>query len=278
MKSTLKILALGGLLLAAGNSLIAGPSKEVMPPPLEPITPAKDWEVRVTVPGWLASIDGDIGVLGRTVDASTDFKDIADELDLVLALAVDVRVHRFLFAIDGQYTEVSVSAEPEGFARALFKNATLDIKQGIVEAYFGYRIIDTESFDWDLLGGARYNHYEAELTLDGTERRNPRTGREFALTRNRSASTKQDWVDPLVATRVTYHFTPAISVIASGDIGGFGAASDLTWEAYGGLRADVTRNIYLEAGYRHQATDYTHGGFIYDTALDGPQIILGLRF
>ena len=275
MKTTLPVSLLFCTVLTA--SAVAG-LKEVAPPPPLEAPPEKNWEVRVTVPGWLAGIGGEMGVLGRTVNADTSFDEILDELDMILALAVDVRVDRFLFAADGLYSEVSVSAEPTGFARKLFKNATLDIKQGIFEAYFGYRVIQSESFDWDLLGGLRYNYYELELTLDGTERHSPRTGRELALTRDRTVGTTEEWVDPLIATRLAYHFTPAISLIVSGDIGGFDVGSELTWQAYGGLRADIARNFYLEAGYRHQKTDYTNGGFTDDAALTGPQLILGLRF
>lgn len=257
----------------------AGPAKEVAPPPdVVETTAEKDWELRVNVPGWLASIEGESGVLGRTVDADTPFDELIDEIDMIFALAVDFRYDRFLFLADGSYSEVSYSAEPTGIAGLLFDNATVDMKAGMLEAYLGYRVVDGDTVDWDLFAGLRYNYSKLTITLDGTERRSPRTDEELALTRDRAGSAEHEWVDPLVATRLTWHFTPAVSLILSGDIGGFGISSDLTWQAYGALRADITRSLYLEGGYRHLKTDYQAGGFTQDTAMTGPQIILGLRF
>lgn len=277
MTSKSKHLHFAALFLAGAPLLHAGPVKEVAPPPMEQAS-EKNWELRVTVPGWLASLEGESGVLGRTVDVDTPFDELIDEIDMIFALAVDFRYERLLFAADGSYSEVSYSAEPTGVAGLLFNNATVDMKAGMFEAYLGYRVVDTEAVDWDIFAGLRYNYSELTITLDGTERRSPRTGRELALTRDRKGSAEHEWVDPLVATRLIWYFTPAVSLILAGDIGGFEVSSDLTWQAYAALRADVTRSLYLEAGYRHQKTDYTDGGFIMDTAMTGPQIILGLRF
>lgn len=85
----------------------------------------------------------------------------------------------------------------------------------------------------------------------------------------------QSWVDPFVGFRGRYNLTDDLYVAARGDIGGFGVASDLTWNAFASLGYQWTRTFSTEVGYRHFAVDYSDGGFVYDTAMSG--IYLGLN-
>lgn len=63
---------------------------------------------------------------------------------------------------------------------------------------------------------------------------------------------------------------------AAGDIGGFGAASDLTWQAMAGFGWRFSENGGAFLGYRAIGTDYEDGGFTYDMVVHGP--LLGLEF
>jgi DNA-binding transcriptional regulator YiaG len=84
----------------------------------------------------------------------------------------------------------------------------------------------------------------------------------------------QSWVDPFVGFRGRYDLTDNLYVAARGDIGGFGVASDLTWNAFAALGYQWSRSFSTELGYRHLAVDYSDGGFIYDAEMSG--IYLGL--
>jgi len=74
------------------------------------------------------------------------------------------------------------------------------------------------------------------------------------------------------------HVWKPISLWAKGDIGGFGAASDLAWQVQGGLEIQVTRSLYSAIGWRYMKYDYTSGGFSNQTNLNGPYIETGIKF
>ncbi len=68
------------------------------------------------------------------------------------------------------------------------------------------------------------------------------------------------------------------TLYAKGDIGGFGAASDFTWQIGGGLEFQITRWLYSDVGWRYLKYDYTSGGFTNKTELNGPFIEMGVSF
>ena len=88
----------------------------------------------------------------------------------------------------------------------------------------------------------------------------------------------EDWWDPYVGLRGRYNISKAWYLTAKGDIGGFGVGSDLTWQLSGALGCQVTRSIFVEAGYRYLYTDYNKNGFVYDVTQSGVQITAGITF
>jgi len=67
---------------------------------------------------------------------------------------------------------------------------------------------------------------------------------------------------------------------AESDVGGFGIGSDIAVQVYAALGCQITRNIFSEVGYRYYYDDYRDesSGFLYQLALHGAQITLGLKF
>ena len=88
----------------------------------------------------------------------------------------------------------------------------------------------------------------------------------------------EDWWDPYVGLRGRYNISKAFYLTAKGDIGGFGVGSDLTWQLSGALGCQVTRSIFVEAGYRYLYTDYNKSGFVYDVTQSGVEITTGITF
>jgi hypothetical protein len=91
-----------------------------------------------------------------------------------------------------------------------------------------------------------------------------------------------DWVDPVVGVRWIPQISDSCHVILKGDIGGFGIASDFTWNLQGGFVWDATDYLSLVFQYRAVSVDYSTGTvgtperFAYDTITHGP--LLGLAF
>ena len=64
-----------------------------------------------------------------------------------------------------------------------------------------------------------------------------------------------DWVDPLVGLRWMPQISDSWHVILKGDIGGFGVASDFTWNLQGGLMWDATD--YLSLVFQYLITSWS---------------------
>jgi len=86
----------------------------------------------------------------------------------------------------------------------------------------GYRVVDTPEFTLDALGGARFLHISNDVKL---------TAGLGGLSGSVSHDESFSWLDPLVGARAFIPITEKLSVQAQVDVGGFGAASDLTWSA-----------------------------------------------
>jgi hypothetical protein len=93
-----------------------------------------------------------------------------------------------------------------------------------------------------------------------------------------SASLNERWLDPYIGFAARYNLSKAFYLTGKADIGGFGIGSEITWQGYGALGCQITRSIFMEAGYRYLYTVYNHGGFVYDVTQSGAQITAGIVF
>ena len=239
-------------------------SKETVAPPVEQkCEPPADTEFRVGLPGWISGLSGDFGVRGTIADVDVAFKDILKRIDMIAAGDIYYRYHRWEFFADGLYLRIADDADLRG---VLFGNAHIAIKSAFAEAFVGYRLINCQQGYLSLNAGFRYNYMSGDFKLNGV----------VAATRQTDGDTS--WVDPVVGFSGRAHVWKPISLWARVNIGGFGAASDLTWQAMGGVEIQVTRRIYSQIGWAYLKNDYTSGGFTDKTALNGPFIETGISF
>jgi hypothetical protein len=63
-----------------------------------------------------------------------------------------------------------------------------------------------------------------------------------------------------------------------GDIGGFGAGSDLSWQVFGGIGVQAARWCDLQVGYRALGFDYQSGRANQDITTHGPIIGATIHF
>ena len=95
---------------------------------------------------------------------------------------------------------------------------------------------------------------------------------------DRRVSRLDDWWDPYVGVRGRYNLSDKYYLSGKADIGGFGAGSDLSWQAEVAFGTMVTQNIFSEVGYRALGVDYNHDGLHMDTVTHGVQLTLGINF
>jgi hypothetical protein len=86
------------------------------------------------------------------------------------------------------------------------------------------------------------------------------------------------WVDPIIGLRTQINFTRWLFLALQGDVGGFGAGSQIAWFASGSIGINFTRNLFAEMGYRYFFMDYEKNGLTYDAAQSGLFMGIGVKF
>lgn len=251
--------------LSMVGSAIAGTTDE---PVVIPQSPPSDspWEFRITPYGWFTGLEGTMGRDPVLVDIDESFLDIAEVLKMAAALQMEVRHGQWGLMADGFYAALGSSVDARSPNSGSGK---LDLKQFLGEVDVAYRVHEDACSFIDLFAGARYNSLKLDVEIDAT---GPR-GNVNLFT---SDSADKDWADPLIGVRGRWNFGERWFVAGRGDIGGFGAASDFTWNVQGTVGYQFTDLFSMELGYRYFDTDYQDGDFIYDVAEHG--VFLGFNF
>jgi hypothetical protein len=179
-------------------------------------------------------------------------------------------------------------------------NAQLDYQEAIVQSGVFYEIAkwgDSASYTaLDVMGSARYWNQDVDLSLRvrGTLtaevqadfkrvgldfRRKVKGARAVAVAR----ASDLEWVDPVVGGRMRHQFASGSEFNLEGDVGGFGAGSEFSWQAVATYGFDV--NVFNTTmrsvlGYRALSVDYSQTGAHGRSGLDwiqhGP--VLGVAF
>jgi hypothetical protein len=92
-----------------------------------------------------------------------------------------------------------------------------------------------------------------------------------------------EWVDPVVGARIRHQIAPGKELRLVGDVGGFGAGSEFSWQAVATYGFDVNcfgTPLHTVIGYRALAVDFSEDGRFGKNALDvvqhGP--VMGVTF
>ena len=290
-----------GILLAGTEPLTTDGkdySKEVVPVEKSWCETPSLWEIRIGAPGWLAGISGDSGVKGLEANSDVKFEQILKHLThFPIALSINARYRRWEFWVDGQYIEVGTHATLPGL---LFTDADVHIKNALAEGFVGYRLINCDNANLTLFAGARWTYLEGDLSIfDNGDARLVRLRELLGIRKRLDFSDSIGWVDPVVGMRGRVRIWKATKIFAEGDVGGFNANADTAYELQregrtivrksidstdwsyqlaGGLEFQLTRNIWLQTGWRYMKYDFQKNGFTDKNALNGPFIQLGVNF
>lgn len=226
-----------------------------------------DEHTQVIVTGYVfaSALDGRASVTSGLPPANIDlsFGDILEDLDFGLMSAVEVRRGKWGFVADFMYSKVSpsgsVPATPALGASLEQRNLTL---QGT--AY--YRVHEDANMTVDLGAGLRY------WSVDNSG--------SVGLVGGPAATFADDasWTDPVIAARMNSRLSGPWSVTLAADYGGFGVASDETWQLLGTLNWHKSDRVAFRAGYRVLSVDYEDDGFVYDVRMKGPVVGVTFRF
>lgn len=268
MKKTRVCPILAVTVVALSGSLAQGADiapLEEAPPPAAPIAAPSDWVFQVTPYVWAAGMEGDISPfrLAPTVHVEKSFSDILDDLNVAGFVNFWARNDRFVLSGDVMYVNITESATSRPLPIIGAIGADYDTAQFAATLQAGYRLYDMPQFTFDVLGGVRYWHVWNDLNVRVA-------GRTFAV------ESDFDWLDPVIGARAHLHLTDKFSILAQGDVGGFGVGSDSTWQVLATANYSFNDKLALSAGYKVMSVDYEDDGHVFDTTLSGP--VLGVTF
>jgi hypothetical protein len=205
---------------------------------------------------------GTVGALGRHVSVHASPGDILSHFDIGLMGAAELSRKRVLVPVDLIWIRLSDS-QALPFPGLSAVSADVRVGQFVLTPKIGYRIFDNEKLKIDALTGFRYWHLGEKLSFNPS-----------LLGINFSGS--QNWVDPLVGGRIQAPLSPKAEVTIAGDVGGWGAGSQLDYQAVGLLGYKLKPKLTLQVGYRYLHVDYRNDGATYDTTTSGA--LFGVTF
>ena len=271
----------------------------------EPAAPASKWEFSFTPYGWMINVDGDVTARGHTADINKNFFQIVDESDSLLAWMsyFEARRGRLALFTDVVWMDLGFPGKfrAQGSPLARFPdvvasvrgNAQLDYQSLIIQSGVAYEVARWQNAPgsytaFDVLGSARYWNQDVDvsLRLTGTVTAElERLGLKFKRSRSVAVASSNDleWVDPVVGGRVRHQIAPGKEVRLEGDVGGFGAGSEFSWQLVGVYGFDTTclgTPLHAVIGYRALSVDYSERGRYGKDGLDvvqhGP--VIGATF
>ena len=225
--------------------------------------PSDRWHYILTPYGWFAGFDGTVAAEQTpVVDVDAPYNDIVDDLDFGMSFSFEARKGLWGGLLDLSFVEMSRVAATSlpGY------RADVVTQTGFVNGAIAYQIFSETVKPLDVFAGARFwdvNH-DLHVTSEGQP--------------DRSGSSGGNWADPIVGVRFRPEFNRSWYGRALADVGGFGVASDMTYQLYGAVGYRFTELFSLSLGYRYLAVDYQSGEFVYDVRQQGALFGVGLTF
>ena len=259
MKKQIALLII--LATAASSVLTAGPVEPAPQP-----QPTEDaWSFSLSIYGWATSINGTISAGGRSADVDIAFKDVLKHLDMTFMAAAELRYERWGFMGDLIYARLHDDIAPP--AGIVFSSTHEVVKETIGTFALSYRVVDSKPAYLDLFAGARVYNFYSEIVL------RPNLGQQGF-----NADGTTTWADPIFGLRGRYYVSRAVFLNGYGDVGGFGAGSELSWQVLGAIGVQAARWCDVQLGYRALGFEYGSGNRKQEITTHGPIIGATIRF
>jgi hypothetical protein len=268
--------------------------------------PASGWTFTFTPYGWLTGINGNVTARGHSVDIDENFVQIAEKSDSLIALMgyFEARKGRFGFFADVVWADLGFPGSFDvkrsrlgRFTKDVLRvngRAQLDYEETIIQSGVAFEVAKWANAGrpgftaLDVMGSARYWNNEADVNLNvsgSLEVDVRRLGLQFRRNGSRAVARTGtlEWVDPVVGARLRHQTASGSDINLEGDVGGFGAGSEFSWQAVATYGFDV--NVFQTTmrsvvGYRALSVDYSedgrHGKNGIDWIQHGP--VLGVAF
>src|SRR5881398_1402844 len=151
-----------GALLAFVGRVVAG-SLELAPKETAPpsITESEPWQFTIAAPGWLAGLDGTIGIRGVNADIDVGFDQILQHLDMIFAMRAEAQ--KGPFGIYGEVIYIGLSDNAQ--VNRLINNIHEVVNETLVDGALSWRLINQPRASLDLVAGTHYTNIYERLEL-----------------------------------------------------------------------------------------------------------------
>jgi hypothetical protein len=151
-----------GALLAAVGSVGAG-SLELAPKESAPptITQSEPWQFTIAAPGWLASMNGTIGVRGINADIDVPVDEVLQHLDMIFAMRAEAQ--KGPFGIFGEFIYIGLSDGAQ--INGLINNIHEQVDLSLVDGALSWRLFNQPRWSLDFAAGTHYTNVYEQLEL-----------------------------------------------------------------------------------------------------------------
>jgi hypothetical protein len=133
--------------------------KETAPPT---ITESQPWQFTIAAPGWMAGMNGTIGINGRDADIDIGLGEILQHLDMIFAMRAEARKGPFGIYTEFIYVGLSDGAQVSG----LVDNFAVTVDTWYVDTGLSWRLINQPRWFVDFAAGTHYANVYERLILN----------------------------------------------------------------------------------------------------------------
>jgi hypothetical protein len=213
------------------------------------------WHLVVSPYLWFPGVHGTIGARDNLVSIHASAADLLSHFRFGLMGAADLSYKRLLAPIEMMWVRLGDDKALPGIGLGAI-TANVKASEFILTPKIGFRVLKRERLTIDALTGFRTWHLGQNLQFSPS-----RLGLQF--------QGSQNWVDPLIGGRIQVALTTKMEVTIAGDVGGWGAGSQLDYQVVGLLGYKIKPKWTLQAGYRYLDVNYRSGGGVFDVAMSG---------
>src|SRR5437016_7432914 len=158
----IKLFVLAGAVFAIIGRVGAG-SMELAPKEAAPpsITESEPWQFTIAAPGWLASLNGTIGIRGVNADIDVPIDEVLQHLDMIFAVRAEAQ--KGPFGIFGEVIYIGLSDDTQ--INGLINNIHEQVDLTLVDGALSWRLFNQPRWSLDFAAGTHYTNVYERLEL-----------------------------------------------------------------------------------------------------------------
>jgi len=222
---------------------------------------AEEWTFVLTPVLWNASVDATLsdGDSGGDLPIEPDYRFFTlENLDDYMSLKFEANHGRIGFLFD------SLKARYQDDTSNNIANFTVGTELGFVTAAVRYQLFDEHKLD--LIAGVQNSFLDIDQTMT------------IGSMPGSTTKDSYDWTDPLIGLRYQFPLSQKWLVWLRGNMGGFNASTQRIIDLSTDVQYLINSTISFNMGYRYLKIEFKEDDVLYDVALDGVYIGLGIHF